>query len=98
MDPDYVGALTMMVLPNTPLGKDLEQGRFELPDTNAILKELREMIAHTNMSRGLFFSNHASNYLPIKARLPKDKEKTLQLIDRALRGEVGLRSEWMRGL
>ena len=98
IDPNYVGALTVMALPNTPLGKDLEGGRFELQNTKEILQELREMIDHTNMSRGLFFSNHASNYLPIKARLPKDKEKTLQLIDRALRGEIGLRSEWMRGL
>jgi hypothetical protein len=43
-------------------------------------------------------SNHASNYLPIKARLPEDKRKALALIDSALRGEVGLKPEWMRAL
>jgi hypothetical protein len=31
------------------------------------------MIAHTNLSRGYFFSNLASKYLPIKARLPSGK-------------------------
>ena len=60
--------------------------------------ELREMIAHTNLSRGLFFSNHASNYLPVKARLPKGKQQALDQIDGALRGEIGLRPEWMRAL
>ena len=98
MDPNYVGALTVMILPNTPLGEDFAAGRFELPDKKELLLELREMFKHTQLSGGLFFSNHASNYLPVKARLPKDREKTLALIDGALRGEVALKPEWMRGL
>jgi radical SAM superfamily enzyme YgiQ (UPF0313 family) len=98
MDPNYIGALTVMILPNTPLDDDYRAGRFELPDTRALLLELREMFEHTYLSGGLFMSNHASNYLPVKARLPKDREKILALIDAALRGEVDLKPEWMRGL
>jgi radical SAM superfamily enzyme YgiQ (UPF0313 family) len=97
MDPNYVGALTVMILPNTPLGEDFEAGRFKLPGTKELLLELREMIKHTHLSGGLFFSNHASNYLPVKARLPKDRDQALELIDGALRGEVALKPEWMRG-
>jgi hypothetical protein len=63
-----------------------------------MLRELGTMIAHTTLSRGLFHANHASNYLPIKARLPRDKEATLQLIDRALSGEVALKPEYLRAL
>ena len=98
MDPNYVGALTVMILPNTPLGDDFAANRFELPDKRGLLLELREMFEHTHLSGGLFFANHASNYLPVKARLPKDREKTLELIDGALRGEVALKPEWMRAL
>ncbi len=98
MDPNYIGALTVMILPNTPLDDDYRAGRFELPDTRELLLELREMFEHTHLSGGLFMSNHASNYLPVKARLPKDREKTLDLIDAALRGEIDLKPEWMRGL
>jgi len=98
MDPNYIGALTVMILPNTPLYDDYRAGRFELPDTRELLLELREMFKHTHLSGGLFMSNHASNYLPVKARLPKDREKTLDLIDAALRGEIDLKPEWMRGL
>ena len=77
---------------------DSEAGRFTLPDSMEMLAELRMMIEHPPLSRGLFMANHASNYLPIKARLPHDREVTLQLIDSALKGEVPLRPEWYRGL
>jgi radical SAM superfamily enzyme YgiQ (UPF0313 family) len=98
MDPNYVGALTVMLIPGTPLYEEHRKGEFQLPDEKELLQELREMIAHTNLSRGLFFSNHASNYLPVKAKLPKGKQEALDLIDAALRGDVGLRPEWMRAL
>jgi radical SAM superfamily enzyme YgiQ (UPF0313 family) len=98
MDPNYVGALTVMVIPGTPLYEDFEKGAFTLLSQREFLLELREMLANTDLSRGLFFSNHASNYLPVKARLPKGKEEALNLIDGALGGKVDLRPEWMRAL
>lgn len=98
MDPNYVGALTVMLIPGTPLYEDFSKGIFELPTEREMLLELREMIANTNLSRGLFFSNHASNYLPVKARLPKGKQQALDMIDAALDGQIGLRPEWMRAL
>jgi radical SAM superfamily enzyme YgiQ (UPF0313 family) len=98
MDPNYVGALTVMLIPGTPLHEASRKGEFQLPDEKELLQELREMIAHTNLTRGLFFSNHASNYLPVKAKLPKGKQEALDLIDAALKGDVGLRPEWMRAL
>jgi radical SAM superfamily enzyme YgiQ (UPF0313 family) len=98
MDPNFVGALTVMLIPGTPLYQDYVQGKFVLPDELGLLRELREMIACTNLTGGYFFSNHASNYLPIKAKLPSGKKKALDLIDAALRGEIGLKPEWMRAL
>jgi len=98
MDPDFVGALTVMLIPGTPLYQDFKSGKFKLPDQAGLLAELREMIAYTNLTRGYFFSNHASNYLPIKAKLPSGKQKAIDLIDAALRGKVNLKPEWMRAL
>jgi radical SAM superfamily enzyme YgiQ (UPF0313 family) len=98
MDPNYVGALTVMLIPGTPLYEDYTSGKFQLPTERELLVELREMIAHTHLTMGLFFSNHASNYLPIRARLPRGKEEALGLIDSALRGEIALKPEWMRAL
>ncbi|MGB5987717.1 MAG: radical SAM protein [Desulfobacterales bacterium] len=98
MDPDYVGALSLMLVPGTPLHEDWRRGRFPMIGSMEMLQELRTMFAHTRLSRGLFHANHASNYLPIKARLPKDRSAVLNLIDRALNGEVTLKPEHMRGL
>jgi hypothetical protein len=98
MDPDYIGALTVMFVPGTPLNDAHEKGEFVLPDELGLLKELREMIIHTNITRGLFFSNHASNYLPVRARLPRGKQEAIDQIDTALKGDVRLKPEWMRAL
>jgi radical SAM superfamily enzyme YgiQ (UPF0313 family) len=98
MDPNYVGALTVMLIPGTPLHEDYISGRFKVPTERELLQELREMIASTDLTRGLFFSNHASNYLPVRARLPKGKQEALDQVDAALRGEIDLRPEWMRAL
>ncbi len=97
IDPEYVGALSLMLTPETKLYQQWQQGEFELPGPQEMLDELRTMIQYTDM-RGLFHANHASNYLPIKARLPRDKEATLELIDQALQGKINLKPEYMRGL
>jgi len=98
IDPEYVGALSLMLIPGTLLHKDYTAGRFPLLKPDEMLQELRMMIEHTVLTRGLFHANHASNYLPIKARLPRDKAATLKLIDDALEGQLPLKPEWLRGL
>jgi len=98
IDPDYIGALSLMLVPGTPLHRDYEKGIFPLLGPEEMLREIRTMFSNTELSSGLFFANHASNYLPIKARLPKDKAKTLALIDQALAGELRLKPEYMRAL
>ncbi len=98
IDPEYVGALSLMLIPETPLCQDFDSGKFTLIEPDEMLRELRTMIAHTNLSRGLFHANHASNYLPIRARLPRDKEATLNLIDEALSGKIALKPDYLRAL
>jgi radical SAM superfamily enzyme YgiQ (UPF0313 family) len=96
MDPEYVGALTLMLAPGTPLYQEAGQGAYVLPDQLSLLAELGVLFANTNLSQGMFTANHASNYLPIRAYLPQDKDQVLRLIKQALQGEVDLRPEWMR--
>jgi radical SAM superfamily enzyme YgiQ (UPF0313 family) len=98
IDPDYVGALSLMLIPGTPLDDDCRKGRFTLIEPVEMLAELRTMIAYTDLTSGLFHANHASNYLPIRARMPKDKNRTLALIDQALEGKIELKPEYLRAL
>ena len=98
IDPDFVGALSLMLVPGTELCDQYEQGRFVLINPEEMLAELGGMIAATHLTDGLFHANHASNYLPIRARLPRDKEKNLELISQALKGKIKLKPESMRAL
>jgi radical SAM superfamily enzyme YgiQ (UPF0313 family) len=99
MDPNYVGALSVMIVPGTPLYEEQAQGGFALPEPFEMIEELRTMIAQTDM-HGLFFSNHASNYLALKVRMPKDKGEALRLIDEVLakRDPALLRPDYVRAL
>lgn len=100
MDPDFIGALTVMVVPNTPLFDRRERGEFSIPDEFAMLEELGIMIAQTEATNCLFMSNHASNYLPIRARLPQDREKVVKLIREVIQSQDRdrLKPEFMRAL
>jgi len=100
IDPDYCGALTVMLIPGTPLYDDLVQGRFELPDPFGYLQELGIIISHINCTNCFFTSNHASNYLPLRLRLPQDKEPAVAAIQQIIQNRDSrvLRPEFMRGL
>lgn len=98
IDPDFVGALSLMLVPGTELNDQFQKGDFELISPDEMLEELGLMISSTNLSNGLFHANHASNYLPIRAQLPREKEKTLELISQALKGSIELKPEFMRAL
>ncbi len=98
IDPEFVGALSLMLTPGTPLYAAHERGEFEIPNAEEMLREIGVMFQCTTLSNGRFHANHASNYLPIKAKLPEEKEATLRLIDRALKGKVSLKPEYLRAL
>ena len=100
IDPDFASALTLMVVPGTPLYEDMEAGRFQLPTPFQLLEELGTIVAHSHFSQCYFTANHASNYLPIKARLPRDKEAVVNLIQQVVSSEdtSRLRPEFLRGL
>jgi radical SAM superfamily enzyme YgiQ (UPF0313 family) len=98
MDPAYFAALTVTVVPGTPLATLAARGRFAVPPVRLLLEELRTMVDLARPSDALFRTNHASNYLPLGGRLPRDRERIVSVIDAALRGEIPLRAEHTRGL
>jgi len=100
IDPDFAGALTIMLVPGTPLHKDWKEGRFPLISPFQSLEELRLIIQNSDFTNCFFTANHASNYLPIKARLPEQKAEVIRLIDDVLakRDMSQLRPEFTRAL
>ena len=98
MDPEFVSALTLTVIPGTPIDKMQAQGKFTLPTVTRMLEELRTIVAEASPTDAVFRTNHASNYLPLAGRLPQDRERIVEALDKALSGEIALRPEWSRGL
>jgi radical SAM superfamily enzyme YgiQ (UPF0313 family) len=98
MDPEFFSALTVTVVPHTPLDRLARKGRFAVPPVPALLSELRTMVALARPTNALFRTNHASNYLPLGGRLPHDRDRIVEVIDAALAGRIPLRAEAARGL
>ncbi len=98
MDPHYLAALTLTVVPGTPLARLEASGRFTLPSVERLLGELRTFVAEARPTDALFRTNHASNYLPVGGRLPRDGVRLTAAIDLALAGAVPLRPERLRRL
>jgi radical SAM superfamily enzyme YgiQ (UPF0313 family) len=98
MDPDYVGALSVIICEGTKLEKLVSRGEHKVPTSVGILMELREMLTHTELSKGLFMANHASNYIPLKVEMPHGKTQALDMLDAAINGQVHLRPESLRAL
>jgi radical SAM superfamily enzyme YgiQ (UPF0313 family) len=99
IQPEYLGALTLMIVPGTPVEEWINQGRFKPLSQDEILEELRCMVEHIEVRKPVVFrTNHASNYLPLKGTLPGDKDAILSVIHKAQRHGVPLRPEHLRGL
>ena len=98
--PDYLSTLVV----SFPMGHDrLTQGFNENwveLDQVGLFLELKHFISQLDLSNTIFRSDHASNYLPLKGVLGKDKQAMLDVLDTAIYrpGSIPLRQEWQRGL
>jgi len=99
IQPHYLGALTLMVVPGLPVEEWISRGSFEMLSQEEIVDELGEMLGCIETEREIVFrTNHASNYLPLRGTLPNDKENMLEVIREAREQKIPLRPEHMRGL
>ncbi|MBN1644129.1 MAG: radical SAM protein [Dehalococcoidales bacterium] len=100
MDPDYVGALTLTLVPGTPLYKDWQDGEISLITPFESLVELSIIIKNSNFTHCFFSSMHASNYFSVRGTLPQDKERMIAELERIIQqGDPALlRPEFLRGL
>ncbi len=100
IDPKYAAALTLMVVPGTPLYDEVKRGEFTLINPFEALEELYIMLSNLELSDGWFHSNHASNYLPLKVKMPEEKEEALKLVKKVVeeKREDVLRPEFLRAL
>jgi radical SAM superfamily enzyme YgiQ (UPF0313 family) len=101
MSSNFASALTVIIEPQAELYQKVKSGEFKIPDKFGLLTELKLMLENMDVKNDCFFtSNHASNYLPIKAHLPYQKEEVVALLDKVIKtaDRSMLRPEHMRAL
>jgi radical SAM superfamily enzyme YgiQ (UPF0313 family) len=100
IDPEYAGALTLTLVPGTPLWQEWQHGTFHPITPFESLEELKGIIENSSFTDCFFSSMHASNYLSVRGRLPQDKERMLKELERVLskKDPSLLRPEFLRGL
>lgn len=97
MKPEYIGLLTLMVEPGTPLAKWVREGSFTVLEPLEVLKETELFLQHVDSEGSVFRMNHASNYLTLKGTLNRDREALLEKVAGGLEGK-GLKPEFLRAL
>lgn len=97
MNPEYIGLLTLMVEPGTPLEKWVREGSFTVLGPEDILRETELLLQHIDSEGSVFRMNHASNYLTLKGTLNQDRDAMLERVRKGLEG-YGLRPEYLRAL
>ena len=95
VDPDFIRARTLIVLPGTPLYDKVEQGEFKRLSPEGILHEERLLIENLEVTSE-FVSDHVSNYLPLEGKFPEAKKKMLDLIDKYFEAPPELREGYLQ--
>ncbi|RMF23373.1 MAG: radical SAM protein [Deltaproteobacteria bacterium] len=81
--PTFVRLRTFVPQPNTPWHDRWRQGRLTLLSAYQALEETRLLVEHT-AGPTMLLSDHVSNFLDVRGRLPEDRARMLALIDEAL--------------
>lgn len=98
--PQNLNALTFTPVPGTPLFREVQEGKFQMLDPFETLGEMKAILENISIDNLNFVSQHASNYLPLKGTLPRDRDEIIKTVDhiRQTRNRNYLRSEQFRGL
>lgn len=94
----YVAMLTLRVYSGTPLHDWIERGELTMLEPKELAAENRVILQHIDSDGSVFRSNHASNYLPLKGTLNRDRDALIAQIDKALAGELRFRRAVELGL
>jgi len=82
--PDYIRLRSLHISPTMPLWAKLQDGDFELQTEDEVVREIAVFIENLRVT-GYLKSDHILNLLmEVEGKMPEDKEKCLNIIDRYL--------------
>jgi radical SAM superfamily enzyme YgiQ (UPF0313 family) len=83
IDPDFIRVRTLVPQPGTPVYEWWQEGSFQMPGPETILREQKALIEDLSVT-SQYLSDHISNYAPINGDLPADKTAMVSTIEEAL--------------
>lgn len=81
MQPALLSALRVIPVPGTELDDEVRSGQFAPLTEVQVVEELRGIVERLALTRTVFRANHASNVVPMEARLPRDQRRLLAELD-----------------
>lgn len=84
INPDFIRLRSLHLVPGIPLWSRLQDGEFELQTEDEVVQEIGTFISGLKVT-SYVKSDHILNLLPeIEGKMPEDKEKCLNIINRYL--------------
>lgn len=85
INPGFVRFRSLYVTPHTPLMNMVENGTFQPPDEDSMVREIRTIVQDLKGISTTLVSDHVLNLLEeVEGTLPGDKDRMLGIIDRYL--------------
>ena len=86
INPRFIRLRTLRLGQGTPLYEKAERGEFHVHSIEGVLIEIRRFVEDLDVTSELVTSDFASNFFmaEVDGKLPEDKEKLLESIDRVL--------------
>ncbi|MBE8539667.1 radical SAM protein [Geoglobus acetivorans] len=101
IEPDFVRLRSITVIPNTILWNRMKKGIYKPLDPVLRLKEVKLLVENVECET-MLFSDHVSNYLwsengppfytGVSGRLPEDRERILEVLERAIKTAEALKN------
>ncbi|MEA4924036.1 MAG: radical SAM protein [Syntrophomonadaceae bacterium] len=90
ISPDFIRLRTFAPEPGTPILEEIESGAFQYLTPHEALREIRVLIENLNCDNSVVLSDHITNYWNINGLIPRDRDKMLAELDKALQVEEHL--------
>jgi radical SAM superfamily enzyme YgiQ (UPF0313 family) len=83
INPEFIRVRTFLPKINTPILKDIESGSFKILSPHEVLKETYYLIEKLKVT-SIVYSDHYTNYIRVDGKLPEDRNKMLETIEKAI--------------
>lgn len=84
IDPEVIRLRTFLPKVGTPILEEIESGAFEVLSAHEVIDETRRLIEGLHVTSEIT-SDHYTNYIDVNGKLPEDRRRMLETIEKAMK-------------